>query len=312
MSATILPFVRPPHDALMAVRSLVPDTALTAELLGTERSSHAVQVTADGLLLTVGYSVLEAAEVWLTNRKGQTTEAIVLAQDYDSGIALLKPLTPIGLHHLATAGIGELQPGNDLHIVAANDKEIHKVGLHALDEFAGRWEYLLDTALYTQPLYERWSGAALLNDDGALVGIGSLALGLRSPTGQMEPGNLFIPVELVMPHLEHMKLHGQRPGKMRPWLGAMVEEYNREVHVVGIYHNAPAAKAGLRPGDIILSVDQKPVHSMASFFRTVWQYGPAGSPLPLTLSDGTDKREVVLATTDRDSFFMQYAANLIN
>ena len=43
MSATILPFVRPPHDALMAVRSLVPDTALTAELLGTERSSHAVQ-----------------------------------------------------------------------------------------------------------------------------------------------------------------------------------------------------------------------------------------------------------------------------
>jgi len=51
---------------------------------------------------------------------------------------------------------------------------------------------------------------------------------------------------------------------------------------------------------------------MASFFRTVWQHGPAGSPLPLTLSDGTDKREVVLATTDRDSFFMQYAANLIN
>jgi S1-C subfamily serine protease len=99
---------------------------------------------------------------------------------------------------------------------------------------------------------------------------------------------------------------------MRPWLGAMVEEYNREVHVVGIYHDAPAAKAGLRPGDIILSVDQKPVHSMASFFRTVWQHGPAGSPLPLTLSDGTDKREVVLATTDRDSFFMQYAANLIN
>jgi len=312
MSASILPFVRPPQDAMMAVRSIVPESALTAELLGTERSSHAVQVNADGLLLTVGYAVLEATEVWLTNRKGQTSEAIVLAQDYESGIALLKPMTPLGLHHLPTAGIGELKVGDGMHILASNDKDMHSVEVFALDEFAGRWEYLLETAIYTQPLFERWSGAALLDADGALAGIGSLALGLRGPGGQMEPGNLFIPVELVMPHIEHMTLHGQRPGTVRPWLGAMVEEHNREVYVVGIYHDAPAAKAGLQPGDIIVSVDQKPVHSMASFFRTVWQHGPAGSPLPLTLSDGKEVREVVLSTTDRESFFLQYTANLIN
>lgn len=312
MSATILPFVRPPQDAMMSVHSIVPSTALTAELLGTERNSHAVQVTADGLLLTVGYSVLEASEVWLTNRKGQTAEAIVLAQDYDSGIALLKPTTPLGLHHLPTASVADLHVGDEMHILAAGDKDMHKVNIFALEEFAGRWEYLLDTAIYTQPLFERWSGAALLNADGSLCGIGSLALGLRSPQGKVEPGNLFIPVDLVMPHLDHLTMHGQKPGRPRAWLGAMVEEHNREVYVVGIYHNAPAAKAGLQPGDIIVSVDSQPVSSMAGFFRTVWQHGPAGTPLPLTLSDGKDTRNVVLDTTDRDSFFLQYAANLIN
>lgn len=313
MSATILPFVRPPQDALMSVHSIIPATALTSELLGTERTSHAVQVTADGLLLTVGYSVLEAEQIWLTNRKGQTCEAIILAQDHDSGIALLKPMVSLGLHHLETAPVDSLQVGQELHVLASGEKEkMHPVEIFALDEFAGRWEYLLDTAIYTQPLFERWSGAALLNEEGKLVGIGSLALGMRSPAGKMEPGNLFIPVDLVMPHLEHMKLNGQKPGRLRPWLGALVEEHDSEVYVAGIYHNAPAAKAGLQPGDIILSVNSRPVTSMASFFRTVWQHGPAGTPLPMTLSDGKDSRDVVLDTTDRETFFMHYASNPIN
>jgi S1-C subfamily serine protease len=312
MSATILPFARPLSDAMLSVHSIIPENALTAELLGTERHSHAVQVTADGLLLTVGYSVLEAEKIWLTNRKGQSSEAVILAQDYDSGIALLKPLMPLGLHHLPTAKLNELQVGDNVQILAFNEKEPFNAHIFALEEFAGRWEYLLDIAIYTQPVFERWSGAALITSTGKLCGIGSLALGIRSPKGNMEPGNLFIPVDLVMPHLHFMREHGQRPGRVRPWLGTMVEEHNAEIYVAGVYDKGPAAKAGLRTGDIILSVGHKPVSSMAGFFRTVWNYGPAGTPLPLTLSDGKDSRDLVIDTTDRESFFMQYAKNPIN
>ncbi len=312
MSAQILPFVRPPQDALMSLHSKVPDTAMTAELLGTERNAHAVQITADGLLLTVGYSVMEADEVWLTNRKGQTAEAIVLAQDYDSGLALLKPMVALGLHHLETVGADTLTVGTSLQVLGNGDREPQAVRLHALEEFAGRWEYLLEQACYTLPLYERWSGAALLTTDGKLCGLGSLAMGLRSPKGDIEPGNLFIPVDLVMPHLEYMQLHGQKPGKLRPWLGTLIEEHDSEIYVVGLYHGAPAARAGLRPGDIILSVDRQPVNTMAGFLRTVWRYGPAGTAIPLTVSDGMDTRDVVLDTVDRTSFFMQHAAGTIN
>lgn len=312
MSATILPFVRPAQDALMTLHSRIPQTAMTAELLGVERHAHAVQVTASGLLLTAGYSVMEADEVWVTNRKGQTAEAIVLAQDYDSGLALLKPTVQLGLHHLETVPSDAVQVGDRLSVLGAGDRNPLAVTLCSTDEFAGRWEYLLDRAFYTLPLHERWSGAALLTPDGKLCGIGSLALGIRGPQGTIEPGNLFIPVDLVMPHLEHMQLHGQKPGKLRPWLGTLVEEHDSEIYVVGLYHDAPAARAGLRPGDIIVSVDRQPVNSMAGFFRSIWGCGPAGTPIPLTVSDGKDTRDVVLATTDRSSFFLQRALSVVN
>lgn len=313
MTATILPFERPLQDAIFGVRAIVPDSAITADLLGTERHSHAVQVTPHGHLLTVGYSIMEASQVWLTNRKGQTAEAIVLANEYDSGLALLRPSVPLGNFHLDTAKVAELKEGDAMQIIASEDREAHPVRLAAIQEFAGRWEYLLESALYTTPLFERWSGAALLTADGRLCGIGSLALGIR-PAGQqeLEAGNLFVPVDLVMAHLDYMTLHGQKPGKLRPWLGALIEEHEAEIQVVGIYHNAPAAMAGLQPGDVILSVGRQPVSSMAGFFRSIWHYGPAGTAIPLTISSGTNTREVLLDTTDRDSFFLRHMANMLN
>ena len=63
---------------------------------------------------------------------------------------------------------------------------------------------------------------------------------------------------------------------------------------------------------MIISVDRQPVNSMAGFFRTVWRYGPAGTAIPLTLADGNQTREVLLNTTDRNSFFLQHAAGMIN
>jgi S1-C subfamily serine protease len=313
MTATILPFERPLQDALYTVHAIVPDSAVTADLLGTERHSHAVQVSPQGHLLTVSYSVMEASEVWLTNRKGQTAEAIVLANDYDSGIALLRPSVPLGSHYLETVGVDALQEGDTLQILIAEERETHPVKLAAIQEFAGRWEYLLERALYTTPLFERWSGSALLTGDGKLCGIGSLALGIRPPgEAEPEPANLFIPVELVMPHLEHMSLHGQKPGRLRPWLGALVEEHEAALFIVGIYHNAPAARAGLQPGEVILSVGQQPVSTMAEFFRSLWHYGPAGTAIPLTVSDGNTAREVLLDSTDRESYFLRHTAEILN
>ena len=69
-----------------------------------------------------------------------------------------------------------------------------------------------------------------------------------------------------------LKQYGQKPGSRRPWLGTLVEEYESQLCVVGLYLGAPAAAAGIETGDIILSVDSQPVSSMAGFFRTIWHF----------------------------------------
>jgi S1-C subfamily serine protease len=311
MSATILPFNNPLEDAVISLHSYVPETAMTAELLGTERLSHAIQVSDDGLMLTAGYSVLEATDIVLTNSHGQTTSGILLAQDFDSGIALVKPASSLGRSFLPTASLDSLRVGGRARVLTSDANPLD-VRVIAVDEFAGRWEYLLEEAIYTMPLCEHWSGAGLLNQDNQLVGIGSLALGLAEDGGEAQPGNLFIPVELIMPHLEYLTLHGESPGQKRPWLGMLAEEVNTELHVVGIYHDAPAAEAGIKPGDVILSVGSQPVASLPGFFRTLWHYGPAGSDIPLVLKADEGRREVVLKTTDRNSFFARQETTTLN
>ncbi|MDT8399550.1 MAG: S1C family serine protease [Pseudomonadales bacterium] len=312
MSATILPFARPLSTAVMALQSHVPTSAMTADMLGTDRQGHAVQVSPDGLLLSAGYLLIEADEVWLSNHLGQTVQGIVLAQDYDSGLALLKPQRSLGNNYLETAAAATLKVGDDATILSSSDRKPFNVQVFAREEFAGRWEYLLDEAIYTLPLFEQWSGAALLNAENRLCGIGSLALGLSSPAGKVIAGNMFVPVDLVMPHLEYMSLHGSKPGALRPWLGVLVEAEEPGLTVLGLYAGSPAAKAGIRPGDRILAVGDKIVSSLPGFFRSLWHYGPAGSRIPMLVSQNDRTREVQLHTTDRNTFFMQHEAATLN
>jgi hypothetical protein len=51
---------------------------------------------------------------------------------------------------------------------------------------------------------------------------------------------------------------------------------------------------------------------MAEFFRSLWHYGPAGTAIPLTVSDGNTAREVLLDSTDRESYFLRHTAEILN
>ena len=53
-------------DAVVQLRSEIPDDAFTAPLLGTERGGNGIVIRDDGLVLTIGYLITEASTVWLT------------------------------------------------------------------------------------------------------------------------------------------------------------------------------------------------------------------------------------------------------
>ncbi|TIV91608.1 MAG: serine protease, partial [Mesorhizobium sp.] len=83
--------------SVVAVRATVPDDAFTANALGTRREGSGVVIRDNGLVLTIGYLITEAEEVWLTDQDGRVVAAHALAYDQETGFGLVQALSPLNL-----------------------------------------------------------------------------------------------------------------------------------------------------------------------------------------------------------------------
>ena len=84
-------------QSVVAVRATIPEDAFTASGLGTRREGSGVIIRDDGLVLTIGYLITEAEEVWLTTQDGRVLPAHALAYDQETGFGLVQALAPLGL-----------------------------------------------------------------------------------------------------------------------------------------------------------------------------------------------------------------------
>jgi len=285
---------------VVAVNTHVPEDAMSAELLGTERSGHGVVIRPDGLIVTVGYVVLDAESIWIGTDAETVVPAYLVANDFESGLALLKPALPVSLHAIALGSAADL--GIDEPVFVAGSGGINdtiEARVVAKQEFAGRWEYLLDEAVYTAPVHQGWTGAALLDGSGRLCGIGSLLLQDPAISDQDSTVNLFVPVDLLAPVIDELCQNGRRSTPARPWLGTLIEEVDEQLVVTGVYRDCPADLAGLLPGDVIVRVCGRPPFSLADFLRRVRDQGPAGVVVPLTVLRGGELEQLAVKTTDR-------------
>ena len=83
--------------SIVAVRSSISDDAFTAATLGTRREGSGVVIRDNGLVLTIGYLITEAEEIWLTSHDGRVVPAHVLAYDQETGFGLVQALGRLGL-----------------------------------------------------------------------------------------------------------------------------------------------------------------------------------------------------------------------
>ena len=111
---------------------------------------------------------------------------------------------------------------------------------------------MLDEAIFTTPPHPRWSGAALLDSVGALVGVGSLFVQDAKPDQSSSPGNMFIPIQLLKTIIDDLVTYGKNPAPPRPWLGIYSMEALGRVLVTSVAGEGPAEGAGVEPGDVIL------------------------------------------------------------
>jgi S1-C subfamily serine protease len=276
-----------PFRAVVGVRSTIPGDARTARTLGTQREGSGVVVDADGLVLTIGYLLMEAQFAEIVGADGKAVPAAVVAYDPDSGFGLLRATRPLGVEPLRYGDSARLAPGDKALIVsAAAGRQITAARIVSRRIFAGYWEYLLEDAIFTMPVHLQFGGAALIGEDGSLLGIGSLFVNDAAEPEVPSPGNMFVPIDGLKPILGDLLKGGRQGHPPRPWLGMHTTDAHGRVVVIRISDEGPAKAAGLKPGDVVLGVGGKRVKDMADFFRKTWAHGDAGAEIPLDILRG--------------------------
>ena len=286
-------------SSVVSVTTQIPEDALTADVLGTERQGNGV-VIRDGIVLTIGYLVTEAETVWLTTGEELTVQGHVLGYDQATGFGLIQALGQLNVPALPLGDSEHVKIG-DLVVMGGAGGIDHAVAAHlvAKQEFAGYWEYLLDEAFFTAPAHPHWGGAALLNEQGELLGIGSLQVEHADPDGDRIDLNMVVPINLLKPILNDLMTIGRASAPPRPWLGVYTAEIDDEIVIAGISSGSPADKVDLEVGDIITGVNDGEVHELADFFRSVWATGEAGVKVTLQIHRDGQTFDVPIQSADR-------------
>lgn len=287
-------------SAIVKLGIRVPRSARTADTLGAEREGTGVLIDDDGLILTIGYLLLEADSVLLVASDGRVMPATIVGFDHATGFGLVRARQPLGGTPLE---IGEVSSARELTtaMVAAHPGAggLSYVSIVSRRRFTGWWEYALDDAIFTAPARDNHSGAALINAEGQLVGIGSLWVGDAINGGAAFPGNMFVPTDLLKPILKDLTTQGRRSGAARPWLGIYSEEMRQHLVVTQVLRDSPAERGGLKRGDVILALGGQAIGNQAEFYHALWASGGAGNQITLQIWRAKTVREISVHSIDR-------------
>jgi serine protease Do len=287
-------------SAIVHVKTYINPEGRTADDLGREREGSGVLIDENGLILTIGYLMVEAYASEIRTNAGRTVPASVVGYDFETGFGLLRANEPLKLPPIAFGKSAAVAVGDPLLISSfGGARMVAPARVVAKREFAGSWEYLLDEAIFTAPPHAAWSGAALINREGRLVGVGSLIVANAGGSDEPTPGNMFVPIDRLPPILAALVADGRTTGPGHPWLGVTTSETHGVLKVARVAQGGPAQKAGLQRGDVIVGVNGQPPKNLADFYRKVWSQGDAGAVVPLDVLHNDEVRRLDVRSGNR-------------
>ncbi len=287
-------------SAVVRINTHINPEGRTVQGLGREREGSGILIDSDGLVLTIGYLMVEAYAAEVGANNGRTMPANVVGYDQESGFGLLRAIAPLKLKPMPLGKSAEIKEGDPVLIASFGGRGmVAGAYVVAKREFAGSWEYLLDEARFTAPPHPAWSGAALISREGKLVGVGSLIVGDAGGGSDKAPGNMFVPIDRLSPILGDLIATGRMVGPARPWLGINTDEMGGRLFVSRVTPASPAERAGITRGDVIVSVKGEQPKSLADFYRKVWAQGSAGDTVALDVLQDSEVRRIEVKSMNR-------------
>ncbi len=287
--------------SVVKIRSKAVANARTSATLGQQREGTGVVVDSKGLVMTIGYLIIEAENVELSTSDGKVFPATVIGYDNATGLGLLKALTPLPIKPV-DFGLSSSAAEREMVLIVGFDG-VAPAYIVSKRPFIGYWEYLLDEAIYTAPATVNWQGAALLNREGKLLGIGSLVVGDAMGTRTNMPGNMFVPIDVLKPVLGDFIANGRSTAKPRPWLGINTREVQGNLIVTRVSPEGPADDAGVKAGDIIVGIGGQQLKGQADFYIRLWGSGEAGIEIALDVLKGNRVEKYTVKSINRERYF---------
>ena len=259
-----------------------------------------------GYILTNQHVIDGADEILISLADGRGTQAVLIGEDRETDIAILQvPLGGLSGIHIADSGalrVGDvvLAIGNPLNvgqtvtmgIVSATGR--NRIGLNTFENF-------IQTDAAINPGN---SGGALVNARGELIGINTAIF--SQAVGAQGIG-FAIPISLALDIMNQIIEYGE---VTRGWLGVEGTEINaraasatgnpgiRGALIVGVFIDSPADKAGIRAGDIVVAVDDKPVHGIRDLLDQITRHKP-GEKVTVELYRGTQDLKLTMQVSQR-------------
>ena len=267
-----------------------------------------VLVSPEGYILTNHHVISDADDIDVALSDGRKVKAQVIGSDPETDIAVLKieakklP-TPITLGKVESVHVGDvvLAIGNPFGvgqtvtsgIVSALGRD--HVGINTFENF-------IQTDAAINPGN---SGGALIDTRGNLIGINTA---IYSNNGGSMGIGFAIPVNLAKQVMESILANGS---VTRGWIGVEPQNLSKElseslglpanaegVLISGVLEGGPAARGGIKPGDVLITVNGNPIKDVRSLLNQIAQISP-GNDAKLTILRKGKEMELIAQTGKR-------------
>src|SRR5690625_4859782 len=231
-------------------------------------------ISDDGYILTNNHVVADAEDIYVTFVDGEEYTAEVIGADERTDVALIK-IDAKDLKPLTIGNSNDLKKGEWVLAIGSPfglDATVTVGVVSAINRDTGDYLPFIQTDVAVNPGN---SGGPLLNTQGEVVGVNAQIV---SRSGGFMGISLAIPIDEAMDVVEQLKEHGK---VTRGRLGVQITNVDDEVAkaigldnqkgalVSHVEEDVPAAKAGVRSGDVILDFDGKEVKQMSDLPRIV-------------------------------------------
>ena len=264
---------------------------------GQEGAGSGVVITPDGYILTNNHVVEGAAALSVTRQDGATLDAVLIGTDPATDLAVIRasgsdlPYAVLGESGKLKAGQLVIAIGNPFGFNSTVSTGVISALGRALRSRDGR---LIENIIqHTAPLNPGNSGGPLVDSRGRVVGINTAIIAIAQGIG------FSVPADTAVWVISEILVHGR---VRRAFLGLAAQQRQLDrrlarlhdlrnsfaVEVVGMNPDGPSVRAGMRTGDMIVSIAGKMTETVDDLHRTLSEQG-LGNAIDLVILRGLER-----------------------